>query len=161
MKIKADKKLLCTLLLCICSVVIMILALISVDEPEQLAFVPPAFESAAVTGSPEVPDELGWSELDAQVFKVSVCGVIIPDGDSADVWLTNPESNNVWVKLRILDTDGNILGETGLIKPGEYVQSVAFSEIPDSGTSIVLKLMAYEPETYYSAGAVSLNTTIR
>ena len=61
----------------------------------------------------------------------------------------------------MLDEDGEVLGETGLIRPGEYVQAVTFDAIPVSGTAISMKVMAYEPETYHSAGAVTLNTTIQ
>ena len=61
---------------------------------------------------------LGWQELDAQVFRVSVCGAVVLEGNRADVWLTNPESNTVWLKLRIMDENGTVLGETGLIRPG-------------------------------------------
>ena len=61
----------------------------------------------------------------------------------------------------ILAVNPNILGETGLVRPGEYVQTVALTTIPKSGTPITLKIMAYEPDTYYSAGAASLNTTFQ
>ena len=76
------------------------------------------------------------------------------------MWLTNPVSNTVWLKVRVLDEKGNTLGETGLIKPGEYVQSVTLDTVPKTGKPIVLKIMAYQPDTYYSEGAVSLNTKI-
>lgn len=124
-------------------------------------FTPPPFDAAAVVGTPAVPDGLGWQELDAVGYKAGICGKFIPDGNTADVWLTNPESNTVWLKVRVLDEKGNTLGETGLIKPGEYVQTVTMTSVPKSGTPITLKIMAYEPETYYSAGAVTLNTTMR
>ena len=64
----------------------------------------------------------------------------------------------MWLKVRVLNSDGNILGESGLIRPGEYVQSVALQTIPSSGSAVALKIMAYEPETYYSAGTVTLTT---
>ena len=127
----------------------------------QSEFVPPSFDASAVSGTPDVQDGLGWQELDAQAFRVGVCGAVVLEGSQADVWLTNPEGNNVWLKLRILDEDGDVLGETGLIRPGEYVQSVTFDTVPAPGTAISMKLMAYEPETYHSAGAVTLNTTIQ
>lgn len=83
----------------------------------------------------------------------------VEDG-RADVWFTNPESNTVWLKLRVLDGAGDTLGETGLIRPGEYVQAIFFDRVPGIGDSIGLKLMAYEPDTYYSAGSATLNTVI-
>ena len=83
------------------------------------------------------------------------------EGNRADIWLTNPESNTIWLKLRILDEDGEILGETGLIRPSEYVQSVTFDTVPAPGATISMKVMAYEPETYHSGGAVTLNTVVQ
>lgn len=147
--------------LCIVSLVLMVFALTRQDTQTVMGeFTPPPFDSSAVVGSPAVPDNLGWQELDAQAYKVGICGKVIPDGNTADVWLTNPVSNTVWLKVRVLDEKGNTLGETGLIKPGEYVQSVRLDTVPKAGTPIVLKIMAYQPDTYYSEGAVSLNTTI-
>lgn len=75
------------------------------------------------------------------------------------VYLTNPAENTVWLKLRVLDTNGSILGETGLLRPGEYVRTVALSAAPTPGTSITLKIMGYEPDTYLSAGSATLSTT--
>ena len=159
---------------CLLCLAVMTIALICTGTSSQKEFTPPPFEKTAVSGTPEVPEELGWQELDAQAFRVSVCGAVVLEGSQADVWLTNPESNTVWLKLRILDEDGEVLGETGLIRPGEYVQAVTFDTIPVSGTAISMKVMAYEPETYismkvmayepetyHSAGAVTLNTTIQ
>ena len=148
--------------LCVLSLAVMVFALTRQEEiPTEMGeFTPPPFESAAVVGSPAVPDGLGWQELDARVYKVGICGKFIPKGNSADIWLTNPEGNTVWLKVRVLDEKGNILGETGLVRPGEYVQSVALDTVPKAGTPIVLKIMAYPPATYYSEGAVSLNPTI-
>ena len=62
------------------------------------------------------------------------------------------------MKLRVLDETGTVLAETGLIRPGEYLQRVEFSQTPSPGEKLQLKIMAYEPETYFSAGSVVLNT---
>lgn len=143
--------------ICVLSLIVMIFALTGQKKPQAAGeFTPPPFDSTAVVGTPDVPDGLGYSELDCQVYKVSLCGKLNASGD---IWLTNPETNEVWLKVRVLDEKGNILGETGLVRPGEYVRTVALTTIPKSGTPITLKIMAYEPNTYYSAGAASLNTT--
>ena len=147
--------------LCVLSLAVMVFALTRQEvQTEMGEFTPPPFDAAAVIGSPSVPDGLGWQELDAQAYIVGICGKFIPNGNTADVWLTNPVSNTVWLKVRVLDENGNTLGETGLIKPGEYVQSVTLDTVPKTGKPIVLKIMAYQPDTHYSEGAVSLNTTI-
>ena len=147
--------------LCVLSLAVMVFTLTRQEvQTEMGEFTPPPFDAAAVVGSPAVPDGLGWQELDAKVYKVGICGKFIPHGNTADVWLTNPISNTVWLKVRVLDENGSTLGETGIIKPGEYVQSVTLDTVPKTGQPIVLKIMAYQPDTYYSEGAVSLNTTI-
>ena len=38
-------------------------------------------------------------------------------------------------------------------------QSVTLTDLPAAGEAVMLKLMGYTPETYYSAGAATVNTT--
>ena len=91
---------------CLLCLAMMAAALVYTQSPAQGEFIPPPFEASAVSGTPDVPEKLGWQELDAQAFRVGVCGAVVVEGSQADVWLTNPESNTVWLKLRILDEDG-------------------------------------------------------
>ena len=125
-------------------------------------FTPPPFEPTAEQGTPEVPEALGYSSpyAEGMSYRFSVCGNVAMDGSEAVVYLTNPAENTVWLKLRVLDENGNILGETGLIKPDEYVKAVLLERPLAAGTAIKLKVMGYEPETYRSAGAIVMNTAI-
>lgn len=145
--------------ICLLCLTLMGIALIRTSPSEPGAFVPPPFESKAAEGTPAVPEGTGWQELDAGAFRFSVCGRVTTEQNKADIWLTNPQGSPVWLKLRVLDSGGNILGETGLLRAGEYVRSVAFDTVPARGEHVVLKIMAYEPETYRSGGAVEVNTT--
>ena len=124
-------------------------------------FVAPEFDPNAVEGVPEVDASLGWAVLNiAQGYDVHVCGVLNADADgSLPVWFSSESTNTVWVKLRVLDEDGNILGETGILKPGEYVERIQLAEGTHS-CAVTLQVMGYEPETYYSAGSVGLATTL-
>ena len=144
------------------AVIIMIVALLAPKEAERGEFVPPAFDSSAVTGIPEVPEGLGYSApfQEGMAYRFAVCGNVTMDGRQALVYFTNPAENETWTKLRIYDESGNVLGETGLIKPGEYVQYVELNKELAPGTPIKLKIMGYEPDTYLSAGSVVLNTQI-
>lgn len=144
------------------ALIIMIVALSVPKKAQRGEFVPPAFESAAVTGTPEVPDGLGYSApyQDGMAYRFAVCGNVLMEGKQALVYFTNPAENDTWTKLRVYDENGNILGETGLLKPGEYVQYVELDKELTPGTPIKLKIMGYEPDTYLSAGSVALNTQI-
>ena len=148
--------------LCFLAVIGMIVCLILTGgKSEQAEFTPPPFETAAQNGMPDVADE-SWTKVyqDGMNFSAHICGGVILNGQSAEVYFTNDNGNEVWMKLRITDEKENILAETGLLKPNEYVRAVEFDAVPASGTKIKLKIMAYEPDTYYSAGAVTQNTTV-
>lgn len=148
-------------ILCVLSVIVMCFALNRQSE-ERAPFVPPNFDEQAQEGTPEVPKELGWSELyqDGMTYKVGLCGNIIDKGGFAEIYFSNSKDNNVWLKLRVLDQQNRIIGETGLIKPNEYVKTIKFDAAIPSDAKVKLKVMAYQPETYYSEGSIVLNTRI-
>ncbi len=137
-----------------------ILAVTGAPDGTQPPFVPPQFDAAAVDGTPNVPEDLGWYEVykTGMSFKASVCGEIRIQNGTAKVYFTSPEENTLWLKLRIYNAKGDILGETGLIKPGQYLSDITFDILPEDGEKIVLKLMSYQPGTYHSGGSVTLNT---
>ena len=129
-------------------------------------FVPPEFDPSAVAGEHGIAlNQYGYSELpppeNNSKYRIGVCGEIHVKEGKADVWFTNLAENNAWVKLRVLNEKGEIIGETGLLKPGEYVQSVTFYRAPQKDDNITLRVMGYEPDTYLSMGAFSLNTVVK
>lgn len=148
--------------LCILSVITMIIVICN-DSKNEVAFVPPSFDAEATVGTPEPPHELGWSEIyqDGMNYRVGICGNIVVYGDTADIYFSNAESNTVWLKLRVLDEQNNIICETGLIKPNEYIKSIKFDDETLNGGKVKMKIMAYEPETYYSEGSIVLTTNIK
>ena len=125
-------------------------------------FVPPEFDKGVIKGTPYIknPQAVGYSELDAQAYKLSICGKVTVEDGKADIYFTNPKSNDVWLKLRIFNEAGEIIAETGLVCPGEYLQTITFDKVPASGDKITIKVMGYEPHTYYSAGAADINTVV-
>ncbi len=127
------------------------------------AFLPPPFEPSAKTGEPQtemIPEGSGYGLLDAQAYQAALCGNPGVRGQEVFLYLTNPEANTVWLKVRIIGESGEILGESGLLKPGEYAESVPLYTVSAGDIPVQLKLMAYEPDTYHSAGAVSLHTVL-
>lgn len=149
-------------ILCVLSIIVMLVAIFNAPQNE-VKFVPPNFEVEAIKGIPEPPKELGWSELyqDGMNYRVGICGNIIAYENIADIYFSNSNDNKVWLKLRVLDENNNIIGETGLLKPDEYVKSVKLDVSVQDDQKIKLKIMAYEPETYYSEGSIILNTNIK
>lgn len=163
MRLIKENKLLFTLsLVCALAVIVMIISLCIPKKAEQKQFVPPSFDKEAVAGEPTVPDNLGYSILyrEGMSFKVGICGKINITNCTADVYLTNVSENNVWLKVRLYASNGDVIGESGLIKPGEYLKSVSFDNTLSSTEGITLKVMFYEPETYRSAGAITLTPKV-
>lgn len=151
--------------LCIVSTSLMTVILwnISKTSKKEAVFIPPNFDVEAIRGKPQPPQELEWSELykEGMRFKVGICGKFVADGNTADVFFSNSAENEVWLKLRVFDEQNNIISETGLIKPNEYIKSVKFNRTVLDGEKIKIKVMAYEPETYYSEASIVLNTIIK
>lgn len=98
-----------------------------VSAPSNVDFLPPNFDASAKTGIPEEPGN-DWSLISQtnMSFSAHICGQFSVKNKSADVYFTNDDTNVVWLKLRIFDEKGNVLGETGLIKPNEYVEKIFF-----------------------------------
>ena len=147
----------------VCAVSVLAMAVALLHKPQQTAatFTPPPFEATALSGAPQdVPEELAYGTLDAQAYTLAVCAAPVVQANAAQLYFTNPADSTVWLKVRVYTADGALLGESGLLKPGEYVQAVALRPVPAQDTAVVLKVMAYEPDTYHSAGAVTLSTTL-
>ncbi|MBO7215593.1 MAG: hypothetical protein J6V84_01190 [Clostridia bacterium] len=147
--------------LCLLALIVMTVALLNAHNKAE--FTPPAFESQASPGMPSSDILNGVEKIQHEdmPFYAYVCGELNVDADSnVDVWLINPQENTVWLKLRVYEKDGTLLAETGLLKPGEYIRSVKFEHAVENGDEILLKLMSYQPETYFSMGEVILNTVV-
>ncbi len=125
-------------------------------------FVPPPFEPNAEQGLPDVPDGLGWNEIyqEGMDFRAKLTGSFIVQDSRVNVYFANTSEEAAWLKLCVMNENGDILGETGIIKQNEYVKSVVLDTVPQNSAAVTMKIMAYEPETYYSLGAVRLNTTV-
>ena len=132
-----------------------------IEEPP--AFQPPAFEEMVIQGEPgEEAKRLGYSEIyqEGMEFKAGICAFLQIKEERAQVYFNNPKENQVWMKLRITNGEGEIVAESGLIKPGEYLQYISFEEVPALGEMVELKIMSYQPESYESAGAFKLDQKV-
>lgn len=144
----------------IVSLITMIVVLVAANAKPP--FVPPEFEVNAIIGMPDANKVEGYSILgqDDLGFKVGFCGKPELKDGKTYVYFANVKENNVWLKLRALDKDDNKIYDTGIIKPGQYIEYIELGENIKANDEITFKVMAYQPDTYYSEGAVLLNTVI-
>lgn len=148
------------LAICILTVSVMIAVLAVGKKQIKEEFTPPPFDINAVKGVPEVSGGKQWQSLDTETFSVSVCTDVFVSEGYAEVIFYNDPENNCFLKLRMLNKENSVISETGIIKPGEYIPRVYINSDSFSDETAVLKIMAYEPDTYYSEGAVSVNVNI-
>ena len=122
----------------------------------------PDFDDAAVSGAPEVEERYGYSALTVdEGYQVYLCGVPANDGETVELFLTNPEDNTVWFRCEILDADGQVLASSGVLRPGEYLPSLTLSEpLTERETPVTVRVVSYEPDTWRSRGNVNLNLTL-
>ncbi len=148
------------------AVIILVVAIIHGSDKTRYVygdFKAPEFEASAVTGSPDITDIYGYGRFTEDGMAYSVClmrPLNMVDAHSARILFTNEQSNTVWLKLRVINDRGNIIAETGLIKPGQYIDTILFDEIPQKSSIVTLKVMGYEPWTYHSAGSISIEAKI-
>ncbi len=155
------KKVILAAIVCAVVVLAMILSIVMVSQIKPPAFVPPEFDAAAVDGTPTDAGD-SWSRIfqEGMNFSAHICGRIVPYDGKADLYFTNDAENAVLMKLRVYNEMGAIIAETGLIRPGQYIKTVTFTTVPKNGEKISMKIMTYQPDTYYSEGAVAVTTMI-
>ena len=78
---------------------------------QPVMFTHPDFDPAAVSGTPQVEEKYGYSTLTVdEEYAVRLCGAPANDGQTVDLFLTNPADNGVWFRAEVLDGDGEVLG---------------------------------------------------
>ena len=138
---------------------------------------PELLDETRRTGSPaDLSLEYGYASYSADgVCDVALCGNPPVKGKEVYLYLTNPESNTVWLRAEIYsvsftyDADGAVtaaspdkkLGSSGFIRPGEYVERVTLSEaLKDDRTYVMIKISTYVESTQTSNGFFYVNTAL-
>lgn len=161
MKMKREKMLLAAAAILCAAAVFVLIYVLTVVLPDRTArqeFVPPAFESAVQVGEPQPPEELGYTSVSiSDGYMFGICSApILTEDRQLQVWFSSPADNQVWMRLQVCGEGDSVLGETGVIKPGEYVEYVELTgELPAKET-VVYQITGYTPESWHSAGNAEL-----
>lgn len=142
---------------------LVVLVVVASRRPDVIIseFKAPPFEENAILGVPEGVDKLeNYREIDVNGnYKFALAGTPLLDGDKLLVHFSSHEDNNAWLLIRIYDMQGNKIGESGILRAGEYVEAVSLSG-SCSADSVRVKILSYEPQTYYSLGTASATLPI-
>ena len=119
----------------------------------------PEFESS-VEKLDDMGDVEGYSLFDDPNIPFK-CGLVAKpetSDEGINLYFANDTANDVWLLVKVSNSKGWVAGETGLIKPGEYVKEIKGDF--EKGENIKIQVFSYKPELYYSSGTFVLNTVV-
>jgi hypothetical protein len=128
-------------------------------------YTPPAFDSSAQPGVP-VPDAGFYYDTLSSDFgyQFSFAANLYQQEDrSVKVYFTNPAENSVNLMCEITsDATGKVLYRSGVIRPGEYVESLSpKGRFANEKMDITLTVYAFEKDTWHSAGSSTVSTVLQ
>ena len=155
---KKDKLLIILCSILVVFIVIICFLLISINYKGK--FKKPSFDKNMI----EIPEELDYEDsvlkiLEGYSIYISPNPKLL-DNDYLKIDLVSIEENTIFIKVRILDENDNIIGETDLLKPGSYLEKIKLNKKIKVNDQIKYKIMGYDKDTYMSAGSVTLNTRV-
>lgn len=131
----------------------------------------------AVAGQPPVLDEqYRYTELSPQnLCTIGLCGMPEVDGKNVHLYLTNPSTNEHLVRAEIYTAKQvtnpatgevsfepeKLLGKTGFITPGSYVQTLELEKaLKDAQTRVYIKIALRNAENGNSEGYFHVGTVL-
>lgn len=149
-----------TLCLVVCLSLFVLSIIFFISGFDSNEFIVPSDDESAVYGlNPIVADELNYTVLsDPNLpFSFGLCASPIVDNGDLIVYFNNPIENDSWLLLRAYSND-KLIGSSGIVKQNGFVERVHgdFNNV----SNITFKVLAYEPNMYYSVGTVSVEVDI-
>lgn len=131
----------------------------------EVPYQPPPFELSAVTGVPDVPDNLRYGELNAAGrFTFSIAATMYQEADGAvKLFLTNHESNETYIMCEVVCIEsGRTIYRSGLLRPGEYVERLhPLRRLRNEAMRVEVYVYALALEDFLSVGQVTLENTLQ
>lgn len=148
------EKIIITVTAALLAVALIVTAIVFFVQKKKNDFTPPPFDKGAISGKPAVDnDEFQYRTVTvSENLSFSLCMCPLYEAGMADIFLTNDGSSNAYIRIVLFDTEGNLIGESGLVRPGEYIESVSLSISYEKDTAVKAKILTYDRKNYYSMG---------
>lgn len=152
--------------LCFCTFCAVFLCLVSAGnystarhppfEPNAREGTPSIAADANIGYSPVCHKDISWSAHIGDRFAPKT-----EDGQLyADVYFANDNSNVDYLMIQAIDENKSILGETGLLKPNQYVKRLFLRSCPAKGEPVRIQIISYQPEIYRNNGNIILHMIV-
>ncbi len=130
-----------------------------------IRYEPPKFEVHAVAGTPTPGEEFLYDEVESGFgYKFSIASNLYQQEDrTLKAFFTNASTNAVNLMCEVRNAeDDRLLYESGLLHPGEYVEALdPNGDFGNTKYDVNVKVYAFEPDTYQSAGTTTLNLVLQ
>ena len=132
------------------------------QDPIRGEFVPPTFEENAKTEfSAPIDEKAAYTPFSIpNEFMGALCANVFVKDGKAELYFTSFEGNAVWARVILYNENGKAIGESGLIQAGEHIDAIPLSKIPRNNSKLSVKVLLYEPDTYFSRGSCSLSVNL-
>lgn len=140
-------------------ILVSIVIVLAINLKKKTTFTKPKFDKLVLN---EIPDDLKYQKNILKIsegYAIYIDAMPKIDDEQLIVNFISLEDNNIWIKLRIIK-DNEIIGESGLVRPGEYLKTVKINTNLSINQNITYIIMGYEFDTYLSAGVINLNTKV-
>ena len=142
---------------------ILLAVLLLTRSPDSIIsdFHAPPFEENALVGVPkDILERADYRQVDVEGnYTFSICGAPEYKDGRLFPYFASHGNNEVWLLLKVYDINGTELGTSGLLRPGECVKGITLKTAPVGG-SVKVKILSYEPETYFSRGSASATLSL-
>ena len=157
------------LIIKIALIIVSIICIISItiflnkDKLKKGQFIIPEIEQNAIAGKPNfIAKDLMYTEAKVNDnYIVYLCAAPKTKENILTLFFTSVKTNTELIKIKILDSKNNVLGESGLLKPDSYLKDIELNRKLEDKEKITIKVMGYEKDTYYSQGSIKLDIFVK
>lgn len=122
-------------------------------------FIVPPKEVNAINGKPtDNIDDCMYEEAKVRDdYRVYLCALPTIKDNKLNIYFTSVDTNKGLMKIKVLDSKSNTIGESGLIEPNSYIKEVSLNKELKDKEKITIRVMNYEKDTFYSLGEIKLD----
>lgn len=149
-----------TILIVILIILVLIIIALLINIKNKSAFIKPKFDKNV---SIEMPEHIDYKSATINISKnysIYIDGMPTIENNDLIINFISMEDNNVWIKVRVLNEKEQIVAESGVLKPGEYLRSIKTTKKLSKNNKLTYVIIGYEVDTYLSAGTIELNTKV-
>jgi len=133
---------------------------LNINLKNKTTFVKPKFDKLSVD---QIPSDLNYESSALEItngYKIYIDATPKVVDNYLNINFVSFDTNNIWIKIRVLDQNSDVIAESGLVRPGEYLQKIKLDKKVAVKSKITYVIMGYEIDTYFSEGTITLNTMV-